>query len=166
MSHHDDIGLTTTTPSDIELEWTRRFNAPARLVFDTWTKPALLQRWFAPDGWSLPVCDADLRPGGSYRYVMRRDSGMTTVLQGVYREFERPVRFACTQVWEGFSEVGWRPEDEALMTVDLIEQDGTTLWQARLRYQTQQARDAVLAMPMTYERIDALLAELQQEAVR
>jgi uncharacterized protein YndB with AHSA1/START domain len=166
MTQHADPGLTTTTPSDVELEWSRTFNAPARLVFDTWTKPALLQRWFAPDGWSLPVCEADLRPGGSYRYVMQRDGGVTTVLQGVYRELERPSRFVCTQVWEGFSEIGWRPEDEALLSVDLSQQAGTTLWRARLRYPTQEARDAVLAMPMTYERMDALLAELQQEAVR
>jgi len=163
---HDDPGLTTTMPSDLELEWTRTFNAPRHLVFGTWTKPELLTRWFAPEGWTLPVCEVDPRPGGAYRYVMRRDNGADMVMHGVFQIVEPPDTFACTQAWQGFSEVGWRPQDEATVTVTLTEQDGRTLWRARFRYPTREARDAVLQMPMTFERIDALLADLQQEAIR
>jgi uncharacterized protein YndB with AHSA1/START domain len=153
--------VPTETPSDRELVWTRIFNAPRRLVFDAWTKPELLRRWFAPNGWTLPECDVDLRPGGSYRFGMRSNDGPEMTMRGIYRQVQPPERFVCTQAWEGFSEVGWRPEDECLMTIELTEDDGKTTWKMSLVFPTQEARDAVLRMGMEFERIDQLLADLQ-----
>ncbi len=104
---------------------TRTFNAPRHLVFDAWTKPELLQRWFGtPPGWTMPVCEVDLRPGGTYRYVMRGPEGEEIVMRGEYREVVRPERLVTTEVFAGFSEVGWRLEDATVSTMVLTEKDG------------------------------------------
>src|SRR6266700_2719500 len=64
--------LTVTTPSERELVMTREFDAPRGMVFDALTKPELVQRWLlGPPGWTMPVCDIELRVGGTYRYVWR-----------------------------------------------------------------------------------------------
>ena len=76
--------LQITTPSDREIAMTRVFNAPRRLVFEALTKPELVRRWLlGPPGWSMPVCEIDLRVGGKYRYVWRRDSDGTDMGMGV-----------------------------------------------------------------------------------
>ncbi len=83
--------LEITTPSDREIVMTRVFDAPRDLVFDAYTKPELLKRWLlGPRGWSMPVCEIDLRVGGAYRYVWRRDpDGNEMGMGGVYREIVR-----------------------------------------------------------------------------
>src|SRR2546430_477281 len=113
---------------------TREFKAPRRLVFDAWTRPELLARWFGPRGWTVPVCEIDLRPGGAYRYVMRGPAGEEMIMRGVYREIVPPERLVCTEGYEGFSEVGWRSQDETLNTAIFTEQDGRTTWTATVLY--------------------------------
>jgi uncharacterized protein YndB with AHSA1/START domain len=162
MAMANDDDLMTATPSDRELVWTRVFNAPRRLVFDAWTKPELILRWQVPEGWTMPVCEFDVRPGGSYRQVMRRESdGFETVMGGEFREVERPARWVFTNVFDGFTEVGWRPQDVAVVTMELTEQAGKTTWKAAYRYPSREARDAVLLMGINLERFDQLLVELQ-----
>src|SRR6267143_2888304 len=92
--------LKITTPSDREIAMTRVFDAPRNLVFDAWTKPELLKRWLGVRaGWSLAVCEIDLRVGGAYRYVWRKDSNGTEMgMRGVYREIVRPDRLVSTEV--------------------------------------------------------------------
>ena len=70
-------GVTTyATPTDTEVVITRVVNAPRRLVFQAWTTPAHLQQWLlGPEGWTMPICELDLRPGGAWRYVWRRADG-------------------------------------------------------------------------------------------
>ena len=157
-----DKELTTTTPSEREIVWSRAFDAPRQLVFDAWTRSDLIPRWLTPNGWTMPVCEVDLRPGGHYRYVLRRTDGSAEMtMRGTYHEVAAPGRFVCSQSFEGFDEVGWRPEDETEITTEFHEQGGQTIWTARLVYPSQAARDAVMAMGMEFERFDALLAELQ-----
>ena len=151
--------LITETPSDLEIVWQRTFKAPRRLLFDAWTRCDLLKRWFAPNGWSLPVCEVDLVPGGAYRYVMRKDDGAEMVIGGVHREVVPPERFSASQVFEGFSEVGWRPQDVCQFTMEFVEHDGTTTWTMRLVYPSREARDAVLQMGMEFDRLDQFLQE-------
>ena len=68
--------LDVTTPSDREVAMTRAFDAPRRLVFDAYTKPDLVRRWLlGPEGWSMPVCEIELRVGGAIRYVWRHSDG-------------------------------------------------------------------------------------------
>ena len=69
-------GTTFTTPSDREVQWTRVFDAPRRLVFDAWTNPKHIPNWMlGPEGWTMPVCEVDLRPGGTWLFVWRKADG-------------------------------------------------------------------------------------------
>ncbi len=81
-----------STPGEREIEIERDFDAPRELVFDAFTKPELVRRWLlGPDGWTMPVCEIDLRPGGRYRYVWRKESSGTEMgMGGVFREVVRP----------------------------------------------------------------------------
>jgi len=72
--------------SDVEVVVMRQFRAPAALVFEAWTRPEHLRRWFGRDGWELPVCEIDLRPGGAWRYVHVGPDGMELGLSGEYLE--------------------------------------------------------------------------------
>src|SRR5258708_35267539 len=93
--------LKVTTPSDIEIAMTRVFNAPRRLVFDALTKPELVKQWLlGPPGWTMPVCEIDLRVGGAYRYVWRHAHGRAMGVGGVYREIVAPERVVASELIE------------------------------------------------------------------
>ena len=155
--------LEVTTPSDREIAMTRVFDAPRRLVFDAHTRPELIRRWLlGPDGWSMEVCEVDLKVSGKYRYVWRRDADGTEMgMGGVFREIVSPERLVAT---EKFDEA-WYP-GEAVNTLVLVESGGkTTLTQTSL-YESREARDSVLQSPMeegvaaSYDRLAALLESL------
>lgn len=94
--------ITITTPSECELSWSRRFRAPVERVFDAMTKPELVKRWLlGPDGLSMPVCEIDLKPGGCYRYVWRRDrDGKEMGAGGVFQQITAPTHVAFTEVFD------------------------------------------------------------------
>src|SRR3989442_94476 len=95
--------LKVTTPTDREIAMTRVFDAPRRLVFDALTKPELLNRWFfGPPGWSLVVCEIDLKVGGAYRFVWRGPDGTEMGMRGVYRSEERRVGEECRSRWSPY----------------------------------------------------------------
>ena len=161
--------LKLTTRGDREIVMTRVFDAPRRLVFEALTKPELVKQWLlGPPGWTMPVCEIDLRVGGAYRYVWRRDSDGTQMgMGGVYREIVAPERLVAT---ERFDEA-WYP-GEAVGTLVLVEQGGkTTLTQTEL-HQSREARDAVLKSGMeqgvaaSYDRLEQLLASLQAQGMK
>jgi uncharacterized protein YndB with AHSA1/START domain len=160
--------LKLTTPSDREIAMTRVFEAPRRLVFDAHTKPDLVKRWLlGPPGWSMPVCEIDLRVGGKYRYVWRRDRDGTQMgMGGVYREIVAPERIVNT---ERFDEAWYA--GEALNTLVLVEKGGRTTLTQTMRYESREARDAVLKSDMesgvaaSYDRLAELLAS-PSEATR
>jgi uncharacterized protein YndB with AHSA1/START domain len=127
MSHGKS--LIVTTPSDREIALARVFDAPRQLVFDAYTKPELLKRWFGPVGWTLVVCEIDLRVGGSYRYVMRKDTGVEMGMGGVYREIVRPDRIVAA---ESFDDPWY--EGEAIATTTLVEHRGKTTLTTTVRY--------------------------------
>ena len=155
--------LQVTTPTDREIRMTRVFDDPRSLVFDALTKPDLLKRWFfGPDGWSLDVCEIDPKVGGKYRYVWRRDSDGTEMgMSGVIREIVPPERFVGT---ERFDE-SWYP-GEAVGTIVLVEERGKTTLTNTIRYESKEARDAVLRSPMEqgaaagYDRLAGVLASI------
>jgi uncharacterized protein YndB with AHSA1/START domain len=78
--------LQVTTPTDREIVLSRVFDAPRNLVFDAFTKPELLKRWFGPRGWQLMVCEVNLKVGGGWRFVLRSPDGRDMGMRGVYRE--------------------------------------------------------------------------------
>jgi uncharacterized protein YndB with AHSA1/START domain len=142
---------------------TRVFDAPRNLVFDAWTKPELLKRWLgAMPGWSMPICEIDLKVGGSYRYVWRNDADGTDMgMGGVYREIVPVERIVATEKFDQ----SWYP-GEAVGTMVFAEQDGKTTLTQTMRYESQEARDAVLKSGMetgvesSYDKLEELLASM------
>jgi uncharacterized protein YndB with AHSA1/START domain len=93
--------LQLTTPADREIQMTRVFVAPRHLVFDAFTKPEFVRRWLlGPEGWTMPVCEIDLRVGGGYRYVWRHANGNEMGMRGVYREIVTPERLVSTETFD------------------------------------------------------------------
>ena len=91
--------LKVTTPTEREIAMTRLFDAPRQLVFDALTKPELFTRWLlGPPGWSLPVCQIDLKVGGASRFVWRSAQGTDMGMRGVYREITPPERIVHTEL--------------------------------------------------------------------
>jgi uncharacterized protein YndB with AHSA1/START domain len=170
MTTADRQRLGVVARGDREIVITRVFNAPRRLVFDAWTKPELFARWMGGRGFTVPVCEMDVRPGGAYRYVLRRedDSGQEMTMRGEYQEVVPPQRLVTAEAWEGFVETGWRPEDRTVTTALFVESaDRRTTWTATLLYPTAEVRDAALNMQPAWagmgeglDRMEALLAEL------
>jgi uncharacterized protein YndB with AHSA1/START domain len=155
----DPAALTITTPNDREIVMSREFSAPRILVFDAWTKPHLLQRWYGARGWTLAICEVDLRAGGAWRYVSRGPDGAEMTQCGVYREVLPPRRLVATQSFEPPWDSG-----ECLVTTTFAESAGRTTVTVTVRYPGRAARDAALRTPMrrglseSYARLDALLS--------
>ncbi len=157
-----------TAHGDREIVVTRVFDAPRRLVFDAYTQPELLKKWLlGPDGWSMPVCEIDLRAGGKYRYVWRNDSnGREMGMGGVYREVVAPERIVATEVFDE----AWYP-GEAVDTIVLTERDGKTTLTQTILYNSSETRDAVLKSPMqygmamSYDRLEQFLPSVGREAI-
>jgi len=152
--------LQIAAQGDREIVITRVFDASRKLVFDAFTKPELVRQWLlGPAGWTMPVCEIDLRVGGSFRYVWRHIKGNEMGMSGVYREIVVPERIVST---EKFDEA-WYP-GEAVGTVVLVEKAGRTTLTQTIQYESRAAREGVLKSPMQqgleagYARLDQLLA--------
>jgi len=152
-----------TTPSDCEIRMTRLFDAPRHLVFEAMTKPEHVKRWWGRlgEGYSVPVCEIDLRPGGVWRFVNRHPNG-EAAFHGEYREVTPPSRVVFTEIFEQF------PDTVSVVTAELTEEAGNTRLTATVRYPSQQVRDIVIASGMakgagiSYDRLEDLVAELQR----
>jgi uncharacterized protein YndB with AHSA1/START domain len=150
----NSLGATTfTTPSDREVAATRVFDAPRRLVFDAHTKPEHIRNWMlGPDGWTMPICEIDLRPGGAWHFVWRRADGSEMAMRGQYKEVVPPEKVVSTESWGG----DW---PETINTVTLSEKDGKTTLTMTILYPSKEARDAALntgmqdGMTQSYDRL-------------
>ncbi len=155
-----------STPSDREIQVTRDFDAPRALVFDAFTKPELVRRWLlGPPGWTMPLCDIDLRVGGIYRYVWRSEQdGSQMAMSGVFREVIPLERLVATEKFDD----AWYP-GEALDTTVFVETRGITRITITVLYESQEARDAArrsgmeYGMAAGYDRLEALLPTLAGE---
>jgi uncharacterized protein YndB with AHSA1/START domain len=164
---------SVTTPTDRKIVVTRRFAAPRRLVWDAWTDPKHLSRWFVgPRGWTMSACEIDLRPGGTWHYRWRRVSddsgrggpavGTEMSIRGEYREIVPSRRLVCTDFWGG----NWPGTLNTLTPADEDGGEATTVTQ-QIDYPTKEARDAALGTGMTdgmaagYERLDEYLTTMQ-----
>ena len=137
--------LDVTTPSDREIVMKRALDAPRALVFDAFTKPELIRRWLlGPDGWSMPVCDVELRVGGTFHYVWRSDDGSKEFgIHGTYREIAAPERIVHL---ESFDEA-WYPGEAEITTAFEVSDSGTTVTLTCL-YESREARDTALESGM------------------
>ena len=136
--------MTATTEAgraaDRELVVTRVLDAPRALVFEAWTDPARLVRWWGPKGFTTPACEMDVRPGGGFRMSMRSPEGTDHRLRGRYREIVPPERLVFTFAWE--DERG-KPGHETVVTVTFADEDGRTrLTLHQAVFETAEARDS------------------------
>ena len=154
--------FTVTTPSDCEIRLTRLFDAPRHLVFEAMTRPQHIKRWWGclGEGYSVPVCEVDLRVGGAWRFVSRHPKG-EAVFYGEYREITPPSRLVFTEIYEPF------PESVSVVTTEFTDEGGKTRMTATVRYPSLEVRDMVLGTGMaegagiSYDRLEDLVAELQ-----
>jgi uncharacterized protein YndB with AHSA1/START domain len=148
--------LQVTTPTDREIVMTRVFDAPRHLVWEAFTRPELLKRWFGPRGWSMTVCEVDLKVGGGFRFVLRSPEGKEMGMRGVYREIVPPERSVHMESFDDYP-------GESQVTGMFVEQEGKTTLTATVLYPSQQVRDIVLKSGMehgaaeSYDRLAELL---------
>src|SRR5581483_1417694 len=145
---------TAERKSDRELIITRSFDAPARIVFEAWTTPELLKRWWAPAsaGVSLVSCEADVRVGGRYRFVFGNAGAPSMAFFGRYLEVVPNSRLVWTNE---------ESDDGAVTTVTFEEKDGRTLLIMHELYTTKEALDIAISgmeggMPESFAQLDAL----------
>lgn len=168
MDARRDSGLTpmknrTTVErkSERELLVTRTFNGPARIVFEAWTRPELLKRWWAPKSIGVPLlsCKADVRVGGSYRFVFGHDASKSMAFFGKYLEVTPHSRLVWTNE---------ESDDGAVTTVTFEEKGGKTLLVLHELYPSKEALDRMEGgmMPEQFEQLDELLVTLGASAGR
>lgn len=149
------------TSGDRILIITRTFQAPRHLVWDAYTKPALLQRWLGVrNGWTFDICEVDFRVGGKYRWVWRNAAkGKELGMGGIYREITAPERIVCTERFEDAWYAG-----EAIDTVDFIASNQHTTLSITMEFESKEARDGAAASGMergmeeSFVMLDAVLA--------
>ncbi|WP_437303215.1 SRPBCC family protein [Sorangium sp. So ce388] len=152
-----------TTPSEKEICMTRLFNAPRQLVFDVMTKPEHVKRWWGclGEGYSVPVCEIDLRQGGQWRFVNRHPQG-EAAFHGEYKEITPPSRLVFTEIFEDY------PDTVSVVTTVLTDEGGKTRMTATVRYPSLEVRDIVMGTGMangaglSYDRLEELVAQLQR----
>jgi len=153
--------FTVTTPSDTEIQLTRLFDAPRHLVFEAMSKPEHIKRWWGNlgDGYSVPVCEVDLRIGGKWRFVNRHPKGEAE-FYGEYREIDPPGRIVFTEIYAPF------PDAPSVVTATLADENGKTRLVATSNYPSKMVRDMVLQTGMekgaakSYDRLDEVSMQL------
>jgi uncharacterized protein YndB with AHSA1/START domain len=150
-----------TLPGDREIRVERDFNAPRELVFDAFTQPELVRQWLlGPPGWTMPVCEIDLRVGGRYRYVWRKDGVPDMGMGGAFREIKPGERIVVSEKFDQ----SWYP-GEATVTTELVDRgNGVTRVRITVEYESREARDTASrsgmeqGMAAGYNRLEELLA--------
>ena len=155
---------TTDRHSDREVVVTRTFDGPARFVFDAWTKPELIMKWWTPKSFGITFisCEADVRPGGTYRFVMGHPSfDQPMAFVGRYLEVDPPNRLVWTNE---------ESQEGSITTLTLEEKDGKTHLVLRDVYPSKAALDeamtsgAIGAFPEQFDALDGLLASQTRPA--
>jgi uncharacterized protein YndB with AHSA1/START domain len=151
-----------STPSGTEITMTRLFDAPRHLVFEAMTKPEHIKKWWGilDDGYSVPVCEMDLRPGGKWRFVGAGPKGQSPDFYGEVREVTPPERLVYTEIFAPF------PDVVSVVTSVLTDEGGKTRLTVNCTYPSQQVRDMVVSTGMergaaiSYDRLDEVAQAL------
>jgi len=146
-----------TLPTDTQILITREFDAPRHLVYRAYTTPELIKRWWAGERGEVTSAEVDLRPGGTWRYVMTANGGFEVAFHGEYRELVPAERVVSTEVFEGM------PDAEALSTVTFTEADGRTTLRILVEHTSQEHRDMHINSGME-EGMQESLASLEEVA--
>ena len=152
-------------PNDREVRVTRTFNAPRQLVWDAHTRPELVPQWQGYGGWEMPVCEMDVRVGGTYKWQWRNlEDGTQFGFFGTFTEVAAPSRIVHKQYFDAGNMDSTMPAgDPCIVSVDLTEQGGVTTLVCNLRFGSKDARDGAVATGMTdgmeysYTRLDDLV---------
>jgi len=169
MSTTTNTTAQVALPSDTEVRVTRDFRAPRELVWRAHVEPELFQRWIGGyPGWSMPVCEMDVRTGGTFRWRWRADEdGKEFGFHGDYREVEAPGLIVNAEYFDPGTLGGPMPEGPAMIRTTFTERNGITTLVMLMDYGSREARDGAIATGMTdgmevsYQRLDALVAEQQ-----
>ena len=137
--------LQVTTPSDREIVLTRAFDAPRDLVFEAWTNPEHVRHWWGLRESTMLLCEADVRPGGSWRYVTTAQDGAEVPFTGVYQEVTPPERLVYTEMYDVEP---FNSGDPAVNTVTFTPEEGGTLVTVTTVYPSKEVRDFVLSTGM------------------
>ncbi len=150
--------------NDLEIEITRTFDVPRKLVFDCFTKPELLKHWMiGPSGWTFQECKVDLRVRGKFRFVWQNEEGMKIGVSGVYKEVLAPEKLVNTELVEAGPTA-----NETMSTLILEEKNGKTLMKNSVKYPSKDVRDAALGshleegMAISYDRLETLCLKLNR----
>ncbi|HTF67395.1 MAG TPA: SRPBCC domain-containing protein [Edaphobacter sp.] len=146
------IEVKVTLPSDREIVFTCRFQRGARLLFEAWTKPEHLNRWWGCEGSSIAHCEIDLRVGGSWSLVMRMADGSDHPFHGTYREIVHPHRLVYTECYDmpQFGSPEW------LTTVTFDETPAATIVTHTILHKSREVRDGHLQAGMQDGMVHAL----------
>ena len=150
--------------SDRELVITRTFDAPARIVYEAWTTPEYMKRWWAPKAFGVTMyeCDNDVRVGGKYRYVFGKEGQLKLAFSGVFREVVPNARLVATQLYEQMPQAG-----EAITTTTFVQHGDKTQLELRQLFPTKAALDGAIAsgmtdgMRLTFGQLDELVRTLR-----
>ena len=167
--------VASRNPTSLELKGEREiviartFNAPARIVFEAWTRPELVRRWWAPRSLGVSVigCDAAVRVGGHYRYVLRVDTGNEFAFSGNYTEVTPYSRLVHTQIFEPTASGAKSGDGELIITVTFDEHDGKTHLVSHSLCPSKEVRDTIVASGMehgmreTWDQLEELVASLR-----
>lgn len=127
-----------TLPEDNQILITREFDAPKHLVYEAWTTPELVRRWWCGERGEMTVAEIDLRVGGKWRYAMIANEGFEVAFHGEYREIVPNERLVSTEAYEGIPD----PDgNAALNTLTLTEADGRTTLTVLVEHATKEGRD-------------------------
>lgn len=154
---------TMSMPSDTEIVFDRVFQAPKKLVFEVLTRPEHLKHWWGPRDQTLPVCEMDVRPGGSYRFVARKEGRPDIPFIGTFKEVSPYDRLVFTQKVD----IPGINHGEIVVTIVLTETAGKTRMHETLTFSSRGDRDGMVNNGMergamdSLERLDELLARLQ-----
>jgi uncharacterized protein YndB with AHSA1/START domain len=159
-----------TLPSETEVSVARSFDAPRALVYRAFTAPELVKRWLlGPPGWTMPVCEMDVREGGAFRWRWRSDSdGSEFGFHGEFLEVDAPSRLRHTESFDAGDTAENMGDQPAIVTVTFEERDCVTTVTTLVDYGSQASRDQALSTGMTdgmeasYKLLDELLAEPAQ----
>lgn len=153
------IGETTySKPNDTDFRYDRLFDAPIDLIFDAYTKPEHISKWLlGPEGWAMPICEMDLRPGGAWRWGWAKADGRTMEMTGRILEVEFPRRLVMTENWGA-------PWPETTNRITFMAIGNQTLVTCDIRSKDSDSREAVLGtgatggMDASFSRLDGLIA--------
>jgi uncharacterized protein YndB with AHSA1/START domain len=164
--HSDPGGHTAQValPSDTEAVLTRAFDFPPALVFEMWTKPEHVRRWYGMREYIMSACDIDLRVGGRWRWAQTTFDGDTIAFSGEYRDIATGARLVFTELFEAL------PDRDYLVTMTFAGTPaGATVLTTHMQYQTREHRDGALQSGMAdgtevvYRRQEELMAGLQHD---